>query len=154
MEKEVRPVSERGSSIFVLYDQNTDRVLLERRRPKFEGDQLAGLLIFLGGKVDTADLNGGDPFENTLVREMVEELGVVPENFTILLEPRFTSPNGHPYTSRVYLVTKWRGEPTNREGKHEHVWMPLAEAQRLVQLDLTKEIVAEVMKKLTQSGNL
>ncbi len=76
----------------------------------------------------------GETPEQTLVRELAEELDVVPVEhhlLAILPEPKPESNGEGSYY--VYLVTKWNGMPRNlREDEHsELAWVRLDEVDRL-----------------------
>lgn len=72
--------------------------------------------------------------EQTLVRELEEELGIVPVEYRLLAVLQEPNPVVHGEGShRIYLVTKWNGAPRNlREDEHsELAWVRLDEVDRL-----------------------
>jgi 8-oxo-dGTP diphosphatase len=86
------------------------RVLIARRP---EGKTLAGLWEFPGGKVEA-----GERPEETLIRELAEELGVVVEE-PCLAPLTFAS---HAYDDfhllmPLYVCRRWTGIVTGREGQ-------------------------------------
>ncbi len=103
--------AERGSTaspriaVGILQDP-TGRVLIARRP---EGMPAGGLWEFPGGKCEP-----GESVAAALVRELAEEIGVVPTTVTPLLEqpPRADAPQLH-----FLLVTGWQGTPEGREGQ-------------------------------------
>lgn len=86
------------------------RVLLAQRP---EGKSMAGLWEFPGGKVET-----GERPEQTLIRELAEELGVAVEE-PCLAPLTFAS---HAYDDfhllmPLYVCRRWNGTVTGREGQ-------------------------------------
>jgi 8-oxo-dGTP diphosphatase len=93
-----------------------DGRLLLQQRP--EGKPMAGLWEFPGGKIED-----GESPQGALVREMLEELGVVLDERD-LQAFAFAS---HSYESfdllmPVFLIRRWRGEVEAREGQNL-VWV-------------------------------
>ncbi|MCW4116608.1 (deoxy)nucleoside triphosphate pyrophosphohydrolase [Aurantimonas sp. MSK8Z-1] len=90
---------------------DADRRVLIAQRP--EGKSLAGLWEFPGGKIEP-----GETPEETLVRELEEELGIVTQ--TACLAPlTFAS---HPYERfnllmPLYVCRRYQGIPSPREGQ-------------------------------------
>jgi 8-oxo-dGTP diphosphatase len=87
-----------------------NRVLLAQRP---EGKQLAGLWEFPGGKVEA-----GERPEETLIRELHEELGIAVKE-PCLAPLTFAS---HPYESfhllmPLYICRRWDGFVQSREGQ-------------------------------------
>lgn len=145
--KEIK-AERRESCIFLLFDRNSGKVLLEKRQAKSPNDKMAGMLIIPGGKVEEADrVPDGDYFENALVREVFEEFRVVVTSQTVLFDITHTTPNGNTYDSRVYLVHGWQGNVLNVEGKHEHMWLNVSEAERLVSNPISKRIIRAARKE-------
>lgn len=92
--------------------------MLIAQRPAHK--QLGGLWEFPGGKVEP-----GEGPEEALVRELMEELGLIVA--CDALEPfAFAS---HPYPDfhllmPLYIVTRWQGEPTlNRDAAAALAWV-------------------------------
>ena len=88
-----------------------DGRILMAQRP--EGKQLAGLWEFPGGKVEP-----GERPEETLIRELHEELGIVVKE-ACLAPLTFAS---HGYESfhllmPLYICRRWEGTPASREGQ-------------------------------------
>ncbi|WP_375410430.1 (deoxy)nucleoside triphosphate pyrophosphohydrolase [uncultured Methylobacterium sp.] len=86
------------------------RVLLAQRPP---GKQLAGLWEFPGGKVEP-----GERPEETLIRELAEELGITVKE-ACLAPLTFAS---HPYPDfhllmPLYICRRWEGVPAPLEGQ-------------------------------------
>lgn len=88
--------------------------MLVAKRP--EGKPLAGLWEFPGGKVEAFETP-----ERALIRELDEELGVVPARLTPLTFASHTYPQFH-LLMPVYACRKWRGTVTAREGQ-ELAWV-------------------------------
>ncbi len=90
---------------------DSDGRVLIAQRP--EGKSLAGLWEFPGGKVEP-----GERPEETLIRELHEELGIAVKE-PCLAPLTFAS---HPYESfhllmPLYLIRRWEGQVTAREHK-------------------------------------
>ena len=95
--------------------------LVERRSQAKELDP--GTLAIPGGHVEE-----GEGPEETLRREMDEELGVAPLAFAPVSVQVHESL--YPIEIRYYLVTSWEGEVEAREAE-ELSWLPLREWDRL-----------------------
>ena len=89
---------------------------------------------------DVWDLFGGhvEPGEaraETLVRELQEELGITPTQWTYLETFTLSLPTLPPalMTVHLYLVTAWKGTPYNRQPEEHSVihWFSLTEAEQL-----------------------
>ena len=76
----------------------------------------------------------GEGHEQTLVRELQEELGITPTRWTYLetLTQSLPEPSNQ-LTVHLYLVTAWKGTPFNRQPEEHSVihWFSLAEAEQL-----------------------
>lgn len=71
-----------------------------------------------GGKIDP-----GESPETALIRELDEEIGVVPTNFEVIFEDLDRVEGLTPKPCRTYLVSAWDGEPLSKEGTRV-VWVP------------------------------
>jgi 8-oxo-dGTP diphosphatase len=86
-----------------------------------------------GGHVEPGERN-----EQTLVRELQEELGITPTRWTFLetLTLPISFEGNEPVESltvHLYLVTAWKGTPFNRQPEEHSVihWFSLTEATQL-----------------------
>ena len=90
-----------------------------------------GVWDVFGGHVEP-----GEQLDETLVRELQEELGITPTKWTYLetITLSAASPTD-PLIFHLYLVTEWAGTPANRQlEEHSTIgWFSLAEA---IQLEL------------------
>jgi len=107
------------------------KVLLARRDPQRKA--YPGLWSFPGGHVEP-----GETLEQALVREMHEEIGVVPTAFDVV--GLITDPNAtmtDPVTYHMYAVRHWMGEPTIKDNEHTELrWLSPGAAARLPDLAL------------------
>ena len=86
-----------------------------------------------GGHVET-----GEQHEQTFVRELQEELGITPtqwtfiETFTLPL-PSLTAEEADELIIHLYRVTAWMGTPVNRQPEEHSTidWFSLAQATSL-----------------------
>jgi len=100
-----------------------DRVLLVKRAASRAF--YPGVWDFPGGHSE----DGGAPGQ-TLVRELAEELGVVPTEY---MELPMSPLNAEGLLVHCYRVRQWTGTPSNLQ-EHEHseiAWIPLAEVDKL-----------------------
>ncbi len=93
----------------------------------------------------------GETHEQTLVRELGEELGVIPLEYrllAVLADPR-PDLNGEGYYY-VYMVTKWSGMPRNlRKDEHsELAWVRLDEVEKL---DLVSPGLVTLFRSIRES---
>lgn len=96
---------------------DADGRILIAQRP--EGKSLAGLWEFPGGKVEP-----GERPEETLIRELDEELGIVVKEACLapLTFASYTYPNFH-LLMPLWVCRRWTGTVTGREGQALK-WVP------------------------------
>ena len=74
-------------------------------------------------------LEEGETLEQTLVRELEEELGVVPTRFELL--GTFGEPDAEKYGDGIhhlFVIYDWAGEPENLGDEHEKIeWFEVGE---------------------------
>ena len=94
-----------------------------------------GVWDVFGGHVEP-----GEQQQQTLVRELQEELGITPTQWSYLETNTFSLPASldepaDTLTVHLYLVTAWEGAPVNRQiDEHSEIgWFSLAQA---IQLEL------------------
>ena len=75
----------------------------------------------------------GEQHHETLVRELQEELGITPTQWTYLEDISFPSEPADQVTLYLYLVTGWTGSATNRQiEEHSAIgWFSLEQARAL-----------------------
>jgi len=128
---ETEEFPEKHGVIFALFDG--EKIFLEKRIER--SDRLFGYTIVPGG-----GLEKGETVEEALIREVVEEFGVRPIKY-IKLGDVFNSDIGVLNVGHVYIVTEWKGEIDNPEGRNEHLTETLAEARNLCAHPVTQRIV-------------
>ncbi len=101
----------------------SQRILLGQRSP--DREFYPGVWDVFGGHIEP-----GEEQQQTLIREMEEELGITPTTWTYL--ETLTKPSEQ-LTVHLYLVTAWKGTPFNRQPEEHSVihWFSLAEAIQL-----------------------
>jgi mutator protein MutT len=101
----------------------------------------------------------GEQPEETLVREIQEELGITPAQWTGLETIRESVPehegiSSHDLICHLYCVTAWLGTPVNRQ-PHEHLtigWFSYAEAVQLELADpVYPRLFAQCLRLITDS---
>lgn len=88
--------------------QKEGRLLMVTRSEK--EDHAAGLLSFVGGKVEF-ETSADDPISLTLKREIMEEVGVAVDNLRYVTSTGFTADDGETVVNLVYLCDWVSGEP-------------------------------------------
>lgn len=85
-----------------------------------------GVWDVFGGHVEPGEGN-----QQTLIRELQEELGITPTDWSYL--ETISQGGSDDLTVHLYLVTNWTGTPTNRQlDEHSTIgWFALEEARRL-----------------------
>lgn len=89
-----------------------------------------GVWDVFGGHVEPAE-----GYEQTLIRELQEELGITPKQWNYLESISLSHPNegADPLMIHLYLVTDWIGTPINRQlDEHSTIgWFSLEQAIKL-----------------------
>ena len=96
-----------------------------------------GVWDVFGGHIET-----GETHEQTLVRELQEELGITPTHYRFL--ETITVPSSEdPLLVHLYLVTAWDGTPENiQRDEHSTIgWFSLEEAVKLQLADSSYPVV-------------
>lgn len=102
-----------------------DKVLLGMRK-KVASGMGVNLIAGIGGKLgDTDAIKDESPAEG-LIREMREEIGVTPTQYTELGRVRFIWPDHLNWSQdvKIYTVQKWVGEPIETE-VIKPIWFPI-----------------------------
>lgn len=117
---------------------NEGRLLLGLRGPTARSHH--GQWDVIGGHREL-----GETDEQTLIRELNEELGVVPINYQRVgvLEEKFLEV---PYLISIFAVWKWDGSPTNCSQEHVEIawYMP----SEIPELDLTSHQLIPILSKI------
>ena len=87
-----------------------------------------GVWDVFGGHVEP-----GEQHQQTLIRELQEELGITPTKWRFLETINTSLPSSDELTLYLYLVTQWTGTPANLQlDEHSAIgWFSLAEATQL-----------------------
>ena len=87
-----------------------------------------GVWDVFGGHVEP-----GEQHQQTLIRELQEELGITPTKWRFLETINASLPSSDELTLYLYLVTQWTGTPANLQlDEHSAIgWFSLAEATQL-----------------------
>jgi 8-oxo-dGTP diphosphatase len=86
----------------------------------------------IGGRVET-----GESLDAALVREVEEEVGVVPAEFSLIASVAERRPDLYGAAlHHIYAVTAWNGgEPTNASDEHTEIrWFTIDEMHRLTNI--------------------
>src|SRR3989338_6404655 len=102
----------------------------------------AGAVWLPGGHVEK-----GESTLDAFVRELNEELGVVPIDYFELIQSPFVKDHKK-YTIHYYAVTKWLGNIVNKEAA-QLVWVSEKEVQKL-----SEAVDQKAFKKALQKINL
>jgi mutator protein MutT len=97
------------------------------------------------------DLPGGhcEPGESpdqTLERELQEEIGVTPVRARLLAEYQIADAGAGTAWLLVYLVTKWRGQPKNRS-REEHDALAWFSVDQASTLDLASPLYPDLFRR-------
>jgi 8-oxo-dGTP diphosphatase len=117
-----------------------ERILLGLRAA--QGCYYSGCWDIFGGHCEA-----GETPEETLSRELQEELGISPEKFSLLAlydepHPEIYGEGKHYF----FAVTEWRGEPNNLGSEHDEIrWFTLSDLEKV---KLASEEYREIFKPL------
>ncbi len=112
-----------------------DGLVLVVKRP--EGKALAGFWEFPGGKAEP-----GEPVDKALVRELNEELGIIPVDFRLwtLVKKKYGHINAHVH---FYLIYRFEGIISPLENQ-EIAWIDPGKASGAEFLKADREILKKV----------
>lgn len=105
-----------------------DKYLLAKRHS--EDDQAAGKWAVPGGKIDL-ELED-NIVENSIKREVREEVGVEVENCQFLASSSFVRSSGHHVVALSFLVDYKSGEAKPLEDQEEVRWVTIEELEKLI----------------------
>jgi len=114
------------------------KILLGNRRP---GRLYPDIWDIFGGHIEE-----GESLEETLVRELGEELGIEVVESEFLEQYRDKDPTyGRDYIHNIFIVKEWVGEPYNKNPReHESVgWFSKEECRHLKMHSEVKRIILE-----------
>lgn len=121
-----------------------DRYLLAKRSSK--DDQSAGKWAAPGGKVEMELENF--IVENSLKRELREEVGVEVENFRFLNSRSFIRSSGHHVVCLSFMVDYVSGEAAPLEDQDEVRWVTMEEMEKLIEEYM--QVTVDAIKKLVE----
>ena len=107
------------------------KVLLARRSK--ERAAYPDLWSFPGGHLEAQET-----LSAALIRELSEEIGIIPGESRLVAE--FEDPNGgsNPATYYLYVISRWEGTPTIRDQEHSKLqWFGFSDAAQLPDLALS-----------------
>jgi 8-oxo-dGTP pyrophosphatase MutT (NUDIX family)/2'-5' RNA ligase len=139
------PFAEAASAALLAVDPPGGRVLLGRRT-RGQGRRYPGAWDGIGGKPDE-----GETLLEALAREAREEAGIEPLDLTAL-----GCFHDGDRADAYYVVTEWRGEPSNQApSEHSELdWVPLAQAGRRPLTPTTRAAVARLAALLASGHGL
>jgi 8-oxo-dGTP diphosphatase len=125
----------------------TNRILLGKRSPTRAA--YPNVWDVFGGHVEA-----GEDHSHTLIRELQEELGITPSQWTYIQTLSIVTSEDQDEPSvllhvHLNLVTAWSGTPVNRQ-PHEHTmikWFSLAQA---VQLNLAHSLYPQLFARFLE----
>jgi 8-oxo-dGTP diphosphatase len=100
---------------------------------------------FPGGHVEK-----GESTEETLLRELAEEIGVIPVSYRLIGEIIDPAGTNDPATYHICAVEQWNGKPSIQDEEHTELrWFSLGEVEVLPDLALEdyRRLFAELRKK-------
>lgn len=116
----------RKGVMFFVYQNG--KFLLEKR--KGDDKRAPGLIAIPGG-----NQKEGETPEDTLKREVQEELGATPKSWKLLDVFENVAVNGDVFYTNAFLVTELDKEITNRDNNEgKHLWVTSKEATKLLKL--------------------
>lgn len=95
----------------------------------------------------------GESVETCLVRELQEELGILPISFRKFLDIGKFNFENKEITSHAFLITKFKGKPQLMENDifENKVWIKIREAQKLSLSPNTNRIIEKLKEQSTNS---
>lgn len=125
-----------------------DEYLVAKRSSK--DDQAAGKWAMPGGKVDME--LGADIIENTLKREVMEEVGIEVSNAKFFSSKAFIRSSGHHVVGMSFVVDYESGEAKPLDGQDEVMWVKFNELEDLLVSD-DDDYFADILLKLKKIEN-
>ena len=135
-----------GAVMFLVYDSSSDKFIVEKRMR--DNSFYKGFFMVPAGHVED-----GEKPENTLIRELKEELCIVPLEYHHLDTFESASLHGNLLLVDAYLVKSYEGTIENEEkDKCELYFMDLDEADQKLVLAQDRYVLSLARRLLRQNG--
>ena len=118
-----------------------NKFLIEKRKKDESRDP--GIVCLPGGHVET-----GEAKEETLIREMKEELGIIVKKLKFIKKDFWTASDGKKQNIYYYIILEYNGKPVCKTAK-EIKWLSNTEE---IDIKADRDIVEELRAKMPPTG--
>ncbi len=126
--------------IFAILKGN--KIALEERNDP--NDEYSGYIFIPGGKIER-----NESPEKAMIREIFEEYSITPGNFKKLGTLPNLEKNDDIKLRHIFLISSWKGEMKNPEGKNKHILVDLIVARELCKHPISQQILGLVELELS-----